>query len=100
MTFALHQKVIWIANDPDLHPMRKRIMEGTVSRLGRDTVYVNGHHKAEDQLYAAFVWPDLPGPRKLCEDILDMEARHKAEGEDMLKRTLEMNNLCVREGMK
>lgn len=97
MAFKIGAKVIWIEQRDNGDSY---IVEGTVTKLGKDTVYVDNKHKSEDQRYAAFMWPALAGPKKLLEDTVEMKLRHKKESEEMYIRSIEMNNMCVRNGDK
>ena len=100
----LNTKVIWLAASP-ADNMQQVIHSGVITRIGSTsgstaTVYVNHAHKAEDQLYAAFIWPDIPECRTLLEDILALAAKHKAESGAMLSRQYEMLNELTRKGLK
>ena len=102
--FKIGQKVIWIAYDPGVIPMEKKIFEGEITKIGTSgveaSIYVDNHHKAEDQLYTAFVWPDIPETRQLLQEILDQTKRHKEEEKALATRMLQLSNEMVRRGLK
>jgi hypothetical protein len=100
----LNTKVIWLASSL-IDNMQQTIHEGVITKIGftsgsTATIYVNHAHKAEDQLYAAFIWPDLPETRILLEDILALAAKHKAESGAMLSRQYELLNELTRKRLK
>ncbi len=98
MAFKLGQKVIWLGNDNQT--LVSVIKSGTVTKTGKDTVWVDNQHKSEDCLLSAFLWPDLPLARELCERVLQTKARHEAEETALLKEQFELTNFFSKEGLK
>lgn len=96
--FKLGQKVIWNGNDN--HTLSRVIKSGVVTKVGKDTVWVDSQHKPEDQIYAAFCYPDIPECRQLCQDVIDTATRHDAENKKLLTRQLKLSNEMVRQGLK
>lgn len=90
-------KVIWMNS---AEAGKKVISEGTVTKTGRDTIWVDHQHKPEDCLYAAFAFPDNEVCRKLLEDTIEMGYRHDKESKDMLTRQIQTANEMVRQGLK
>ena len=95
--FKIGQQVIWMNTT---EAGKTVISEGTVTKTGRDTIWVNGQHKPEDCLYAAFAFPDNEVCRKLLEDTIEMGERHDKESKDMLTRQIQTANEMVRQGLK
>ena len=96
--FKLGVKVIWSGNhNTTLVPL---IKEGTITRVGKETVWLDHQHKAEDQVYASFLWPDTPECRAFLEESLAKRKEYKAWEDDYMKRTFELNNKLIREGAK
>lgn len=95
--FKIGQQVIFIDSSDVAKPELKG---GTVTRVGKDTVWLDNQHKAEDQMYAAFLWPDNEVCRGHLQATLDMKRRHKEEDDLMFKRTLILNNEMIKEGLK
>jgi hypothetical protein len=97
--FKVGQKVIFTGHDND-DISKTVIKSGTVSKVGRDTVWLEGRYKAEDQVYSAFLYPDIPECRQLLEGIVSMGERHKKEGDEMTSAVYKMNNDLIRRGLK
>lgn len=75
--FKLGQQIIWNGNDNIT--LKLVIKGGKVTKIGKDTVWIDNQHKTEDQIYAAFCYPDIEECRQLCQDVLDTSLRHKIE---------------------
>jgi hypothetical protein len=98
MAFKLNDKIVYRGNDNDtLHPILKR---GTVTKLGKDTVWLDNHHKPEDQVYSAFLYPDSPESVAFLEEGIALTLRHKAEDAEYMTKTYKFNNELVRKGLK
>lgn len=96
--FALNTPVIFIGNNNET--LTPEIKSGVITRVGKDTVWLDNKHKPEDQVYAAFLYPDTPECRKFLQDSVDLILRHKKEQADFMARTYQFNNELVRKGLK
>lgn len=94
---AVGTKIVWSRHDNE-DVTKMVIVRGTITKVGRDTYYVDNHHKAEDQIYAAFCLPETDESVALLQDMVDEQARHKAYEQTNLKRFFELRNKYVREG--
>lgn len=102
MSLKIGQQVIWTNTSPT-NSSHLVLSSGTVTKVGGrngDTIWIDNQHKAEDALYAAFAFPDVPVCRKLLEDTIEMRARHDKESKDMLTRQIQTANEMVRQGLK
>lgn len=98
MNFKVGTKIVYRGNDNDtLKPILKR---GTITKIGRDTVWLDNAHKPEDQVYAVFLYPDTPECVQFLETGILMTERHKAEEDEYMKATYEFNNDLIRKGLK
>lgn len=77
--------------------MRKRIFSGTVTKLGSGTVYVDNHHKVENQLYVDFIWPNVPFALRLQHKILDLEIRRENEDKELMNEMFMLRNELKRQ---
>lgn len=94
---AVGTKIVWTRHDND-DVTKMIIARGTITRVGRDTYYVDNHHKAEDQIYAAFCLPETEESLALLQDMVDEQARHKAFEQANMARMYQLRNKYVREG--
>lgn len=98
MNFKVGTKVIFQGNHNDtLVPM---IKEGTITKVGRDTVWLDHAHKAEDQVYAAFLYPDNPDCRHFLQSGIDLQKKIKQMQDEWMAYTYQFNNDLVRKGLK
>ena len=96
--FKIGANVIFRGNDNQtLDPVIKR---GTITKLGKDTVWLDNAHKPEDQVYTAYLFPDIPECVKLLQDGIDMDLRHKKEKDDYMTDLFKMNNHLIRTGQR
>lgn len=96
--FKIGTKVIFRGNHNEtLKPM---IKSGTVTKIGKDTVWLDYAHKSEDQVYAAFLYPDNDVCREFLERGIAITLRHKAEDTAYMSETYALNNALVRDGLK
>ncbi len=95
--FKHMQSVIWIDTD---NQGKQYIADGTALSHVKETVKVLREDGTTIPMYDAFLWPNLPGPKLLLETTIAMNERHKLESAELFKETLQMNNLCVKEGWK
>ena len=96
--FALNTSIIWLGNNNET--FQSEIKTGVVTKIGRDTIWVNHQHKAEDQIYAAFCYPDIVMCREYLNRIIEIKARHKKEEDELMKETFKLNNELVKLGLK
>ncbi len=98
MTFKIGTKVIFRGNDNEtLQPL---IKSGTVTKVGRDTVWLDNAHKVEDQVFAAFLYPDTLECRAFLEEGITLTQKHKQEEAEYMAKTYQLNNELVRKGEK
>lgn len=96
--FKVGQKIIFQQNHPDT--LVPQVVAGTVTKVGKDTVWLDNAYKAEDQVYAAFIYPDTPECRQFIADGIALNLRHKQEQDERMKLTYQFNNELVRQGLK
>lgn len=90
-------KVIYLGTSWDNGNDGNQILKsGTITKLGKDVVWLDHQHKSEDCLYSAFMYPDVPICREHLQAILDMIARHKQEQGDMQSKTYKLKNAIAR----
>lgn len=97
--FKIGQQVIFIGNNNN-DVTKQELKGGKITRVGKDTVWLDNQHKAEDQMYAAFLWPDNEVCRGHLQAMLDMRRRHTEENDLMFERTLILGNEMIKEGLK
>lgn len=97
--FKIGQKVIWTNIHHD-NPSLLVICEGTVTKVGKDTMWLDHKHKAEDQLYASFAYPDTPESRAHLQGLVDHKAAMYEWDKNYMVRTFQLNNKYIREGSK
>lgn len=92
----LGTKIIWLRTAASLSG--KEIAEGTITRVGKDTYYVDNAHKWEDQIYAAYVLPDSDKARRTLQNFIDEEARHNLEDKANMACLYQLRNELIRKG--
>ena len=98
MNFKINTRVVFQGNNNStLVPM---IKEGLITKVGRDTVWLDGAHKPEDQVYAAFLYPDTPECREFLQAQIDLRAKIKKMEDEFMVYTYQFNNELVRKGLK
>jgi hypothetical protein len=90
-------KIVWLQTS--LEDTTKQIIaEGTITRIGWDTYYVDHHHKAEGQIYAAYCLPDTEKSRRTLQNFIDEAARHKQADNDNSAVLYQLRNEYIRTG--
>lgn len=74
------------------------IRGGTITKVGRETYWIDNQHKAEDQIYAAYCFPDTPEVRTHLQSLIDHREEEKAWNNDYMGKTYELRNKFIREG--
>jgi hypothetical protein len=98
MNFKIGTRVVFQGNhNSTLVPM---IKEGLITKVGKDTVWLDNAHKSEDQVYAAFLYPDTPECRAFLQAQLDLRARIKQMEDEFMVYTYQFNNELVRKDLK
>lgn len=90
-------KIIWIGNN-NKDITISEIKEGTITKVGRDTYYVDNYHKAEDQIYAAYCFPDLEETRQLLGSSIQNTLEQKQWGKNYMKSLYTLRNKLITEG--
>lgn len=96
--FKLHTAVIYRGNNN--HTLIPEIKSGVITKVGRDTVWLDNAHKSEDQVYAAFLYPDTPECRAFLQAGIDLSLKHQAEQTTRMTEEYQFNNALVRAGLK
>lgn len=96
--FKLNTKIIWQANDND--SLMPTLKSGTVTKVGKDVVWVDNAHKPEDCIYAAFCYPDTEECRAHIMECVNRARIRKEEDRDYMTRTYQLNNKLVLAGEK
>lgn len=91
MKHYMGMKVIWLQTSM-ANCNEQIIAEGTITKMAKDTLWVDSKHKGEDCLYAAFAWPDTSETRTHLQADLDMAKRHKQERTEFLSKTFKLAN--------
>lgn len=94
---AVGTKIVWQRHAND-DVTKRVIVRGTITRVGRDTYYVDNCHKPEDQVYAAYCLPETDESVAVLQAFVDEEARHQAAERELMGRLYELRNKYVREG--
>lgn len=98
MNFKINTRVVFQGNNNStLVPM---IKEGLITKVGRDTVWLDGAHKPADQVYAALLYPDTPECREFLQAQIDLRKRIKQMEDEFMAYTYQFNNELVRKGLK
>ena len=94
MKFELGDVVLWSATSEDPNGVRS----GRITKMGKpgseQLIWVDGRHKPEDCIYAAFCWPERVKDEYLR--ILMERKRLKKEYDDSMKLIYELRNRLVR----
>lgn len=98
MNFKIGTRVIFRGSNGDL--TNPGIKSGTITKIGRDTVWLDHAHKSEDQVYATFLYPDTTESHALLQEGIDLTNRQKKEQDEYMKKVYEFNNSLVRAGLK
>jgi hypothetical protein len=78
----------------------RSIKTGKVTKVGKDTVWLDGKTKAEDQVYAAFLWPDIEETRTFLQEWCDKTNEYKTWEDDWQKRMYQLNNKLILESKR
>ena len=96
MNFKIGTEIIY----RDTDGINTIIKSGTITRIGKDTVWLNNKHKPEDQVYSAFLYPNTEECKAFLQRGIDMSTRHKLEEAEYMTETYKLNNDLVRKGLK
>jgi hypothetical protein len=98
MNFKVNTAVVFLGNhNSTLVPV---IKSGTITKVGRDTVWLDNAHKPEDQVFAAFLYPDTPECRQFLQAQIDLRAKIRKMEDEFMAYTYQFNNELVRKGLK
>jgi hypothetical protein len=97
--FKIDQQVIFLGNNNN-DVSKQEIKGGKITRVGRDTVWLDHQHRPEDQVFAVYLWPDNERCRLHLQATLDMQARHKQEQAEHMTMTYMLNNEMIKAGLK
>jgi len=96
--FKIGQKIIFLDTN---HVTRKsQIKEATVTKVGKEAIWLDNEHRGVDQVLPAFCFPDVPDCRELLTEHLSMTARHKKEESEAMRKLYQLNNEMVKLGLK
>lgn len=90
-------KIIWLQTSVEDSSLRI-VAEGTITKVGKETYWVDNKHKAEDQVYQAFCLPDREDTRAWCESQIEVTARHKRENDAIAIAFYKLRNKLINEG--
>lgn len=93
MIVAIGKKVVWTMSMDS----PKDLQEGTVTKVGGEIAWVDGHHKAEDCVYKAYLWP--AEVKKELIAILIERAMLKKAYDDSIGLIYELRNKVTREDL-
>lgn len=93
MNVQVGKKVVWCHDMAD----PSTLQEGTVTRVGGEIAWVDGHHRPEDCIYKAYLWPAEVKDELL--DIIKERARLKKAYDDSMGLIYQLGNKVTRENM-
>jgi hypothetical protein len=98
--FSVGTKVILLTTEED--SLQQVLEEGVITRVSTngDIVWLDNPPSPKGCRYNAFIFPDIPECRKLLEDTLEMQAKHKAESDALYVRQVQLNNALIHNGLK
>jgi hypothetical protein len=88
-------KIIWRGTKDTLLPC---IREGTITKVGKDTYYVDNQHKVEDQIYAAYCFPDTQETQQYLHKAIVREAENKQWEKEYMAGLYQLRNRLINEG--
>lgn len=98
MNFKINTRVVFQgSHNSTLVPM---IKEGVITRVGTRSVWLDHNHKPEDQVYAAFLYPDTPECREFLQAGIDLRTKIKKMEDEFMAYTYQFNNELIRKGLK
>ena len=93
MTMKLGTAIIWSNLRCEGSKEIQIIDSGTITKIGgTGTYYTNGNHRAEDQIYAAYCYPDTPECRAHLQTLIDHEAAEYRWNIDYRTATFKLRN--------
>ncbi len=95
---AIGTKVIWLTD------RATKFNTGTVTKSGKSygekSVWLDDKHKSEDALLEAFLFVDTNEARQHLNNLMAQTAQHRAEEDAIQRKTYELLNQQVRDGLR